>query len=160
MSTCRDRPCTAAHVTARQARDASKYFSVAPDHVLSCTESVGTLCYISRLVDGLPTIYSGNFFFAPTISTFFSGITQAPTSKWCGLKFGRRICKPWQCIRVEQWSSCSRHTVALVGCVDAQTLAAPKMGLHRNASSGAIHLVERKVHAACGCMHVIINMIE
>jgi hypothetical protein len=62
MSTCRDRPCTAAHVTARQARDASKYFSVAPDHVLSCIESVGILCYMSRLVHGLPTFYSGNFF--------------------------------------------------------------------------------------------------
>jgi hypothetical protein len=62
MSTCRDMPCTAAHVTARQARDASKYFSVAPDHVLSCIESVGILCYMSRLVHGLPTFYSGNFF--------------------------------------------------------------------------------------------------
>jgi hypothetical protein len=62
MSTCRDMPCTAAHVTARQARDASKYFSVAPDHVLSCIESVGILCYMSRLVHGLPTFYSGIFF--------------------------------------------------------------------------------------------------
>jgi hypothetical protein len=70
----------------------------------------------------------GNLFFAPKKFQFlFLGITQAPTSKWCGLKFGRRICKPWQWIRVEQWSSCSRHTVALVGRVDAQTLAAPKM---------------------------------
>jgi hypothetical protein len=40
MSTWPDRPCTAAHVTARQARDASKYLSVAPDHVLSCTLAV------------------------------------------------------------------------------------------------------------------------
>jgi hypothetical protein len=62
MSTCRDMRCTAAaHVTARQARDASKYFSVAPDHVLSCTESVETLCYLSRLVYGLPTFHSGDF---------------------------------------------------------------------------------------------------
>jgi hypothetical protein len=62
MSTCRDRRCTAAaHVTARQARNASKYFSVAPDHVLSCIESVETLCYLSRLVYLLPTFYSGDF---------------------------------------------------------------------------------------------------
>jgi hypothetical protein len=86
MSTCRVRPSTAAHVTARQARDASKYFSVAPDHVLSCIESVGILCYMSRLVYGLPTFYSGNFFFAPKISKKKVGITQTPTSKWCGLR--------------------------------------------------------------------------
>jgi hypothetical protein len=62
MSTCRDRRCTAAaHVTARQARDASKYFSVAPDRVLSCIEYVGTLYYLSRLVYGLPTFYFGDF---------------------------------------------------------------------------------------------------
>jgi hypothetical protein len=62
MSTCRDRRCTAAaHVTATQARDASKYFSVAPYHVSSCIESEGTLYYLSRLVYGLPTFYSGEF---------------------------------------------------------------------------------------------------
>jgi hypothetical protein len=87
MSTCRDRPCTAAHVTARQARDASQYFSVAPDHVLSCIESVGTLCYMSRLVYGLPTFYSGIFCLAQQISKFFLGIMPTPTSKWCGLKY-------------------------------------------------------------------------
>jgi hypothetical protein len=66
MLTCRDRRCTAAaHVTARQARDASKYFSFAPDHVLSCIESVGTLYYLSRLVYGLPTFYSGDFSKSP-----------------------------------------------------------------------------------------------
>jgi hypothetical protein len=58
MWTCPDRRCTAAaHVTARQACDASKYFSVALDHVFSCIESVGTLCYLSRLVYGLSTFY-------------------------------------------------------------------------------------------------------
>jgi hypothetical protein len=86
MSTCRDRPCTAAHVTASQARDASKYFPVAPDHVLSCIESVGILCYMFRLVYGLPTFYSGKLFFAPKISKKKVGITQTPTSKWCGLR--------------------------------------------------------------------------
>jgi hypothetical protein len=40
-------------------------FSVAPDHVISCVESVGTLCYLSRLVDGLHILYSGIFFFRP-----------------------------------------------------------------------------------------------
>jgi hypothetical protein len=38
-----------------------------------------------RLVYGLPTFYSGNFFFAPKISQKNVGITQTPTSKWCGL---------------------------------------------------------------------------
>jgi hypothetical protein len=36
-------------------------FSVAPDHVLSCVESVGALCYLSRLVYGHPTFFSGDF---------------------------------------------------------------------------------------------------
>jgi hypothetical protein len=90
MSTCRDRPCTVVHVTARQARDASTYFSVAPDHVLSCIESEGILCYMFRLVYGIPTLYSGKFFFAPKISQFFLGITQTPTSKWCGLTLQHR----------------------------------------------------------------------
>jgi hypothetical protein len=61
MSTCRDRRSTAvAHVTARQARDASNQFLVAYYHVISCIESVGTLCYLSRLIYGLLTIYSNH----------------------------------------------------------------------------------------------------
>jgi hypothetical protein len=66
MSTCRDgRSTAAALVTARQARDASKYFSVAPHQVLSCREYAGTLCYLSRIVYGLPTFYWENFFCSP-----------------------------------------------------------------------------------------------
>jgi hypothetical protein len=69
MSTCRDgRSTAAARVTARQARDASKYFSVAPCQVLSCIEYARTLCYMSRLVYGLPTFYWEVFFLVPQIS--------------------------------------------------------------------------------------------
>jgi hypothetical protein len=69
MSTCRDgRSAAAARVTARQARDASKYFSIAPYQVLSCIEYAGTLCYLSRSVYGLPTFYWEFFFFVPQIS--------------------------------------------------------------------------------------------
>jgi hypothetical protein len=83
MSTCRHRRCTAAaHVTARQARDASeKKFCC----VSSCIESVGTLCYLFRLIYGFLTFYSG---VPPPSQTFQKklGITQTPTSKWVGLR--------------------------------------------------------------------------
>jgi hypothetical protein len=96
MSPCRDRPCTAAaHDTARQARDASKFFSVAPDHVVSCIESVGTLYYLSRLVCGLPTFYSGDFPKSPEFPKKV-GITQTPTSKWCGLVAEAASCSHWE----------------------------------------------------------------
>jgi hypothetical protein len=86
MSTCRDgRSTAAARVTAMQARDASKYFSVAPYQVLSCLEYAGTLCYLSRLVYGLPTFYWEEFVLFPKFPQKNLGITQTQTSKWCGL---------------------------------------------------------------------------
>jgi hypothetical protein len=42
-----------------------KYFSGAPDHVLSCI-AVGTLRYLSRLIYGLPTFYLPNIFWNRT----------------------------------------------------------------------------------------------
>jgi hypothetical protein len=58
--------------------------SVASYHILSSIESEGTLCYLSRLVYGLLTFYSGVF---PPPAKFPKkmGITQTPTSKWGGL---------------------------------------------------------------------------
>jgi hypothetical protein len=93
MSTCHDRRCAAAaHVTARQARDASKYSSVAPDHALPCIESVGTLCYLSRLVCGLPTFYSGDFLPPPNFQKIM-GITLTPTSN--GVASASTVVSPW-----------------------------------------------------------------